>query len=703
MRDSADDGSRKEYRMKQIFTQAGLRETESRCVADEPPFCAAECPLHIDGRALAREAAAGNFAKARRHIEAATPFVRALADGCVAPCVKKCRLAEIGDGVDLSLIEKKCAETPAAPRRRLPVVKKNKSVVAAGGDLFCAAAAYELDKKGYTVKMICPNLDGLKNLLGDEFKILTFSIENREFNPLEAQNYDIAVISNYADYVDPKTFFIKENIFSAPKNSVVVHSLAYAKIAAASADRLIQGIPIDKARAKENSFVSKLFTNLSETAPSQRLSDAQAEAARCIQCQCDECVKGCAYLAYYKRNPKQTTREIYNNLSIVMGDHMANTLINSCALCGQCTAICPNGYELPKVCRLAREAMTVTGKMPPSAHEFALLDMKFSMGPEYFYATPQKSNYIFFPGCQLGALLPDSLLKTYGDLKTRLEDCGVLLGCCGVMARWAGQEEMFENAIAQIKTALAERGDPVLITACPTCHETLGEFFKVMGIWDLDYKITDSETYYIHDACGARNTGIHEKIRALGANIAEPKYNKDVSPCCGYGGLQTFANKEIAAAMTEFAAARLKEPVLTYCANCDDRFARAGKTSRHVLELIFGPEPAKNPTLSGRRANRKRVRRELGGEIFIKSYNYKLIIPDETRAQMENRMILDEDIYGVIESARENGEIVSEKSSGLHIARARIGNVTFWVKYVLDNNNYVIKSAYSHRMTVEKA
>jgi cytochrome c553 len=303
----------------------------------------------------------------------------------------------------------------------------------------------------------------------------------------------------------------------------------------------------------------------------------------------------------------------------------------------------------------------------------------------------------------MGAVLPDTLLKTYADLKNRLEDCGILLSCCGVMARWAGRADLFRNAIARIQNAVSQLNDPVLITACPTCHGTLGQFFKVMGIWDLDYQISDPEIYHIHDACGARNTNIHEKIRALGANIVEPKYNKNISPCCGYGGLQAFANKEVAAATTEFAVAQLGEPILTYCANCNDRFARAGKTSRHILELIFGPESEKNPTLSARRANRKRVRRELGGEVFIKNYDFNLIIPKETREQMENRMILDEDIYGVIESARANGEVVSEKSSGCYVARSRIGNATFWIKYVLDNNNYVIKSAYSHRMTVEKA
>ena len=92
-----------------------------------------------------------------------------------------------------------------------------------------------------------------------------------------------------------------------------------------------------------------------------------------------ECVKGCAYLQQYKRNPRGAIREIYNNLSIVMGNHMANGMINACDLCGQCRAACPNGFDYPAVCAMARRIMVETEKMPPSAHEFGLLDQQFSL------------------------------------------------------------------------------------------------------------------------------------------------------------------------------------------------------------------------------------------------------------------------------------------------------------------------------------
>ena len=61
-----------------------------------------------------------------------------------------------------------------------------------------------------------------------------------------------------------------------------------------------------------------------------------------------------------------------------MGSRQANKLINSCSLCGLCEAVCPEDFAMQTLCLEARKDMVQKGKMPPSAHEFALLDMAFS-------------------------------------------------------------------------------------------------------------------------------------------------------------------------------------------------------------------------------------------------------------------------------------------------------------------------------------
>ena len=41
-----------------------------------------------------------------------------------------------------------------------------------------------------------------------------------------------------------------------------------------------------------------------------------------------------------------------------------------------------------------------------------------------------------------------------------------------------------------------------------------------------------------------------------------------------------------------------------------------------------------------------------------------------------------------------------DEESGLYVTRARLGNVTFWVKYRETETGYRVYSAYSHRMNI---
>ena len=166
-----------------------------------------------------------------------------------------------------------------------------------------------------------------------------------------------------------------------------------AKKAALSADRLAQNLDPANTRGEEGAVETRLYTSLEGVTGSRRIpicsrEDAQAEAGRCIQCRCEECLKGCAYLRHYQKFPRILTREIYNNVSIIMGDHMMNKPINACSLCGQCRFTCPNGYDMGEICHMARQNMVFTGKMPLAPHEFALQDMLFS-NEEAFLCRPQ--------------------------------------------------------------------------------------------------------------------------------------------------------------------------------------------------------------------------------------------------------------------------------------------------------------------------
>ena len=68
---------------------------------------------------------------------------------------------------------------------------------------------------------------------------------------------------------------------------------------------------------------------------------------------------------------------------------------------------------------------------------------------------------------------------------------------------------------------------------------------------------------------------------------------------------------------------------------------------------------------------------------------------------MDDRMILKTDVIRVLQSLRETGEAILDEDTGLVVTRARLGNVTFWVKFTETESGYLVHRAYSHRMTIQ--
>ena len=730
----------KHYRMKQAFGQEELHQREAVCTREEPPGCQAACPLHLDMRAVCGHEARGDFKKAAAVIRQTTPFLYLLARTCSAPCQKACTLSRLGEGVRVRDLELACAlyGGPAGGSRFL-IPRKNKKVLVAGDGIFALACCRELGKKGYEVHWHTACASFQAPLLEMGLSPEEAAADLSEFSTLRitreaAEKFSGETLEDWSRRADafcvsPELVFgrLPENGFTGPAGRETVWILAAARYAAMQADRYLQGAS-PEGLEEPKVYESRLHVTLDGVTGSRAVTGqgaltremAAEEAARCIQCQCLECVKGCVYLQEFKRNPRGAIREIYNNLSIVMGNHMANGLINACDECGQCKAACPEGFDYPDVCRIARRTMVETGKMPPSAHEFALLDQEFSNG-EAFLARPQPGyetcRYLFFPGCQAAAVSPRTVEITYRRLREELEGgTGLLLGCCGAISRWAAREELLQEALEKIRAAWKSMGRPEILCACPTCLKNLRELTSLpaRGVWEVLLElgtepVTDQRVS-IHDACGAREDGeIRAQIRrfaeALGCRVEEMPFAGELSPCCGYGGLVRYANPRMAEKKAAFASGRSEHRILTYCMACRDQFQRAGKDSIHILELACQVEPGPVPDLSLRRANRLKLKEKLQRELWKEEGRMEEMLPviymEGAREEMDQRMILESDVNAVLKAYESSGEAVEDPEKGWLAASLRLGNVTFWVKFTDTEGCYRVYGAYSHRMTVE--
>jgi Fe-S oxidoreductase len=521
-----------------------------------------------------------------------------------------------------------------------------------------------------------------------------------------------------------------------------ITSLLDGRLAAVSIDRLLQGASLSARRELEGPFVTKLYTDTFgiEPLPAVPMSvkeqgyspeEAGAEARRCLHCQCLECVKVCEYLAHYGAYPKRYVREIYNNDSIIMGAHTANRMVNSCSLCGLCKEVCPVDLNMADVCLEARQSMVKKGKMPPSVHDFALRDMQFSLSEAFYLARHEPgfsaSSALFYPGCQLSASSPHHVKSIYAYLRSLIKGgVGLILGCCGAPAAWAGQEELFLGAIHSLADEWQRMGKPRIITACSSCYRlfkdnladlTVESLWTVLDHADLplNQPAAGSRELAIHDPCTTRHDQhIQKSVRRiavkLGVELKELGHHPELTTCCGYGGHMFFANPEVADKVVNRRIRESDADYLAYCAMCRDHFAAKGKRVLHVLDLIFGvgngdPASLRGPGYSKRHENRAKLKKEFLRDLWgekgaEEGPGMKLIITPIVSELLERRMILEEDLLEVIRHVERTGDKFKDPKTGHFIARFRPVSVTYWVEYSSSDSGFIIHNAYSHRMEV---
>ncbi len=753
MSDHFKERSTRDYHQKQLFSKEELEQRESLCTYEDPPFCNAACPLKLDVKAMLLAVSEGDFGKARSLLEYITPFPEILSYGCDAPCRSRCRRRELEESVNIPAVERAVMYHSDVPKAKgLLKFRKKQKIGVFGTELFTLAFAADMASKKYPVTFYTEahdETDLLKRCSDLPEEVLKRQLPKLKQSELkicfdsdpasalaEAGGFDIlcGASSLKTEETDPVTLCDSaQRIFPAGEKQygAVLQALFDARRAAVSAERIIQHLDPRNSRPPEGETESDLFTNLNYIPIEEAVAEngiysreeCIREASRCIQCECAECFRGCSYLRAFKRCPRILTREIYNNTGIIMGDHMMNKALNSCALCGQCTVTCPNGYDMAEICRMARENMVETQKMSLAVHEFALLDMLFS-NQEGFLAGKQpgyeKCRYVYFPGCQADAIAPDTVYRTYEDLMKRQEGgVALMLGCCSVIARWAGRKELYEEQIAFLKDQMHELGDPVIISGCPTCSKTLQEHFpEVIGLWDVlaekglpeGHAVLQKEVI-IHDACGARNdektqNAVRDIVRQLGGDIKETEYSGNRTSCCGYGGLVSYVNREAADDMAQECLKTDSEAsYVTYCMACRDRLRRQGADAVHYSELVYGTGADDMPDLSAKRRNRLKLKQTLLKEIWKEEIMEEKVpftceISDEVKQKMEDRMILESDLLQTIAAYRKDRRAVLNEADHTLTAMHRIGNVSFWVRFLEQDDHYTILSAYSHRMQV---
>lgn len=86
-----------------------------------------------------------------------------------------------------------------------------------------------------------------------------------------------------------------------------------------------------------------------------------------------------------------------------------------------------------------------------------------------------KCSHAFFPGCQLTASDPDSVMAAYQELLYIHPDTALFMQCCGFAAEKAGDAGMAADIVSSIRDKWLALGSPTVITACTSCRSWFAE------------------------------------------------------------------------------------------------------------------------------------------------------------------------------------------------------------------------------------
>ena len=338
------------------------------------------------------------------------------------------------------------------------------------------------------------------------------------------------------------------------------------------------------------------------------LEKIEREKEKCIGCKI--CMKGSPMLNNYCDSPLDILG------GMLESGEVDSEIPYSCALCGYCNQVCPKDVDLRGLFLKLREDIVneANGKIPK---QLGYNSVKFHQKNSFskLFSTDimhltDNSDTIFFPGCSLMAYSPEIVQDTYKYLKQTMNGLGIYLSCCGKPTNCMGFKNDFKGYYESLEIEFKNKNIKRVITACPNCFVTIRDTspnIEVISLWETLSDIgvpeklmgigKDLDTEFtVHDPCPTRlEAQTHDSIRnilsQLGLKINEMKYNRENTLCCGSGGMTHLTNTALSETqMTRRAEESKDNHIISYCEECAESMKRGGKSSIHILDLLFNSE-----------------------------------------------------------------------------------------------------------------
>jgi len=735
------------------------------CYSGESAPCRLACPLNLDIPEFIAKIKRGNFKSAYNLLRDYVVFPRISCLICGEPCFNVCARKAADAAVNLKKLEQATAEfsdSQAPVKYNAP--KKNQNIAIVGAGLCGLSCAIRLGSRGYGVVVFEKSVrkgGRLWELMpGGEFmeeiELQTRHIEY-EFRPGafvagldELRGFDAVLLAcgpggndlgllrdmnrESLGSSEPGIFIAGGLIGSSPVESIengVRASQSIESYLKIGRMHEMTGISIKKpSRLQINPAIFKPAARPDTDVYTRE--QALLEAAACPPCDCSDCVNACDFMTYYNKQPKNIVNNVRVRLNPVEGlqGSKGTRMINSCNPCGLCADVCSENIDMGEFLLEARSLLHREGTLPPVFHDFWMRDMYHAQSEKACLSSCapglEQSEYLFFPGCQLGASNPACVEKAYEYLLEKLPATGLLVGCCGAPAEWAGDTGAMEEITRDIRKAWDGMGRPEVIFACPSCEKMFAKRLpqiKQVSLYEvvIRYGLPENadlgnETVSVFDPCSSRyDPRMQDSVRELasmtGRALEELPAAGREAVCCGFGGHIYPANTELAEKIAMNRVGLGPRPFVTYCVNCRDIFSKSGKECSHILDLVFcaGGYDRPVPSLSMKRENRETLKKNLlrhvwgqGAEQDINmKTNMEIVFSARLEEKLDRLLLLEDDIRETIDYCEKNGAALLDPETGRYFGHLRVGVVTCWVEYRKEGGAYIVSNAYSHRMRIE--
>lgn len=750
-----------------------------KCLENEPAFCTAACPFHLDVPAFVDNMQRGALNRAFRIYHNAVGFPAIVSRLCEQPCTTVCIRARVDDAVSMRLLERAVL---GHATRQVPydfnLPEKNKTVAIVGAGPSGLACALRLCQKKYAVTLFDrqDQVGGhLNDLLPEEvyladidrqFTHETYDRVHREIIQLDeiVSGFDAVYVATGANGRDFGLKPDRGGAFATGQPGVFMGGrLAGRNSCEAIADGLAAAHAIEgyikvgrmNAPVRQSGTRLRMDPEGIEPLPSvppadgiaYTMDEAAKEARRCLKCACDACIRFCDLMGHAGKTPKKVADDVQATIhpGTLAGDGtIAKRFMASCNHCGLCRTVCPLGIDMGEFLLTSHRTMSRKGAMPWAFHEFWLRDMAFSNSDRARFVKPppkragrkdETCRYLFFPGCRLGASDPRYVIDAYEKLLTLEPDTGLMTGCCGAPAHWAGEEKQHGENLAEIQNHWTALGKPDVIFACPTCRQLFQRYLPDIPGEFLYSRFpqpkekppremaggTDENTVCVFDPCASRNEpelqqAIRKQVQAAGFKLEPLPLEKALAQCCSWGGQIAIASPGYAGKIARSRVSQRPHPYVTYCINCRDIFASAGKPVYHILDILLninGPdrqpktwtEQQNNRVLLKKHALKQFWNEEPEMETKNRKTGVTLHVPEAVQADLNRKRILESDMQAVVDHCETTGKKILDPETGIFSGHLKIGWMTFWAQYrpkegAAEALAFELVNGYGHRMEI---